>query len=128
MVPHQPTTRIDIGKRVGALLLGLGDPSVTVCYDYHADMALLEATLHSAGLWTRLSPVLKPTHVGYLIGESGVDVAIEASWTAPFAADGGDRHHALTDARALRAAYVSMHGGGPATHLGRFDDNQCSLG
>jgi hypothetical protein len=121
LIPHAVATQIELGKRVGAWLLGLGDPSITVCYDYHADMDLLEAMLLSAGLWTRLSPVLKPTHVGYLIGESGVESAMEASWTATFAADGVDRHHALADARALRAGYVSMHGGGPATHLGRFD-------
>lgn len=121
LMPHAVATQIELGKRVGAWLLGLGDPSITVCYDYHADMDLLEATLHSAGLWTRLSPALKPTHVGYLIGESGVDVAMEASSTASFAADGLGRHHALADARALRAGYVSMHGGGPAIHLGRFD-------
>ncbi|HAL37828.1 MAG TPA: hypothetical protein DCP03_06790 [Polaromonas sp.] len=121
LVPHQETSLIDIGKRVGDWLLAFGETSVSVCYDYHADMDLLEHTLRSVGLWTRLSPVLKPTHVGYLIGESDVEKAMDASWRASFAANGIDRHHALADARALRAGYVSMHGGGPSTHLGRFD-------
>src|SRR5659263_378009 len=67
-----------------------------------------------------MSPVLTTTHVGYLIGVD-VEKAMEASWRASFAANGIDRHHALADARALRAGYVSMHGGGPSIHLGRFD-------
>jgi hypothetical protein len=121
LMPHAVATQIELGKCVGTWLLGLGDQSITVCYDYHADMDLLEAGLRSAGLWTQLSPVIKPTRVGYLIGESGVESAMEASWTASFAADGVGRHHALADARALRAGYVSMHGGGPAIHIGRFD-------
>lgn len=50
LMPHQETSLIDIGKRVGDWLLALGDTSVTVCYDYHADMDLLEHTLRSAGV------------------------------------------------------------------------------
>lgn len=72
LMPHQEITRIDIGKRVGARLLGLGDASITVFYDYHSDMDLLESTLHSAGLWTQLSPILQPTHVGYQQGSHQV--------------------------------------------------------
>jgi ABC-type anion transport system duplicated permease subunit len=62
-------------------------------------------------MWTRIKPVLVPTHIGYLIGETDVATAMEASWKASFAADGIERHHALADARALRVGYLAMHGG-----------------
>ena len=116
-MPHVETSRIDIGKRVGAWLLELGELSIDILYDFHADMDLLEGSLRAAAIWTRLSPVLVPTHIGYLIGEPDVTTAMEASWIASFAADGIERHHALADARALRAGYLAVHGGGQTAHF-----------
>ena len=112
LMPHAETSRIDIGKRVGAWLLEFSEPSIEILYDFHADMDLLESPLRAAAMWTRIKPVLVPTHIGYLIGETEVTTAMEASWSASFAADGIKRHHALADARALRAGYLAMHGGG----------------
>jgi len=67
-------------------------------------------------MWTRIKPVLVPTHIGHLIGETDVRTAMEASWSASFAADGIKRHHALADARALRAGYLRCAvAGGPLT-------------
>src|SRR5437870_13404162 len=88
---------------------------------YHSDFDLFERALRDAGLRDHLQNVIKPTHVGYLIGQPDVEEAMETSWTASFVADRIGRHHALADARALRAGFAAMHGGGPATHLGRFD-------
>ena len=116
LVPHAETSRIDIGKRVGAWLLEFSESSIDILYDFHADMDLLESSLRAAAMWTRLKPVLAPTHVGYLIGETVVTTAMEASWSASFVADGIERHHALADARALRAGYFAMHGGGQTVH------------
>ena len=118
LVPYAETSRIDIGKRVGAWLLEFGESPIDVLYDFHADMDLLESSLRAAAMWTRLKPVLVPTHIGYLIGETDVTTAMEASWSASFAADGIERHHALADARALRAGYLAMRGGGQTA---RFD-------
>ena len=49
LVGYQETSRIDIGKRVGAWLLGFGEASIAVRFDYLADMVLLKAVLRSAG-------------------------------------------------------------------------------
>ena len=117
LVPHAETSRIDIGKRVGAWLLEFSVPSIDVLYDFHADMELLESSLREAAMWTRIKSVLVPTHIGYLIGETVVTTAMETSWSASFAADGIERHHAFADARALRAGYFAMHGGGPSVRV-----------
>jgi hypothetical protein len=77
-----------------------------ICYDYHADMDLLEAAM--AG--SEVSQKLVPTHVGYLLGEDTVASAMEQSWDASFGTDCIARHHALADARALRAGFLAMHG------------------
>lgn len=82
-----------------------------VAYDCHADFDLLERALQAAGLWDRLQKVLRPTHVGYLIGDDSVEAAMEASWMASFAANGIERHHALADARALKCGFMAIHGG-----------------
>jgi hypothetical protein len=121
LVPSAVTTHADLGRLVGDWLIGLGDGPIAVHYDYHSDFDLLELALEAAGLWIRLKDSLTPTHIGYLIGQPDVEAAMEASWAASFAADGIARHHALADARALRAGYEAVHGAGPALHLGRFD-------
>lgn len=113
LVPHAAeTSRLALGTRVGAWLLGLAEPSIDVLYDFHADMDLLEGSLSTADLWPQLEPVLVPTHVGYMYREPAVTMAMEASWEASFAAEGIGRHHALADARALRAGYFALHSGG----------------
>jgi len=91
--------------------MSFGEPSVDILYDFHSDMDLLEESLRAAAMWTQIKPALVPTHIGYLIGEPEITTAMEASWKASFAADDIARHHALADARALRAGYLAMHGG-----------------
>lgn len=113
-MPHAATSRQELGLRVGAWLLELierGHSSIDVAYDYHADFDLLERALKDAGLWERLKNVLRPTHIGYLIGQDDIEAAIQTSWEKSCAADGVDRHHALADARALCAGFLRMHSG-----------------
>ena len=110
LMPHSVKTEAELGRLVGEWLIGLNAESIDVHYDYHADYDLLQAALESAGLWSRLKDPLTPTHIGYLIGQPDAVAAMEASWSASFAADGVERHHALSDARALRAAYNAVHG------------------
>ncbi|MDO9235694.1 MAG: hypothetical protein Q7U28_06620 [Aquabacterium sp.] len=112
VVPHAVATMEELGQRVGAWLIDLGNVSVDVAYDYHTDFDLFERALQSAGLWDRLKDVVRPTHIGYLIGQDAVEAAMEMSWASSCVADGIDRHHALADARALRCGFIEMHGGG----------------
>jgi hypothetical protein len=83
---------------------------IHVGYDYHADFDLLEGALKSAGAWDELEARLVPTHVGYLHGEKSSEAASDAAWKAFFAVHYVDRHHAMADAFALRAAFKAMHG------------------
>ena len=109
LVPYQEASLIDIGHRVGDWLLQVGSTPILVCYDYHADMDLLEYVLKLAGRWWPLEPMLQPTHLGYLLGDPDVEVAMRESWAASFRKDGTARHHALADARALGAGFGAMH-------------------
>jgi len=115
LMPQSVTTLAELGHLVGVWLLELavsGTAPLDVAYDYHTDFDLLEQALQAAGLWDQVQKFLEPTHVAYLIGDDCVESAMEASWMNSFAANGIGRHHALADARALRAGFVAMHGGG----------------
>lgn len=121
LVPHRAASESALGRLVGDRLLAeSGGQVVDVAYDYDADFELLEHVLGGAGMWDQLKRVFRPTRVGYLMGEADVEAAMEMSWTASFVANGIGRHHALADARALRAGHVTVHGGDLATNLGCF--------
>ena len=113
LMPVRAATRQELGRRVGEWLLALGQPSIDVVYDYHADFEWLEDALRSAGLRARLSGVLVPHKVGYLARQAHSDEAMDSSWTASSHANCIARHHALTDARALRAGYEAVYGTPP---------------
>lgn len=113
LMPHAVESQNELGQRVGAWLLELGQSSIEVAYDYHTDFDLLERALQCAGLWDPLKSVIKPTHIGYLTGQDDVVAAMERTWADSFAVDGIARHHALADARALRWGFVAMHGARP---------------
>jgi hypothetical protein len=116
LMPQSVTTTLaELGQLVGVWLLELaasGTAPLDVAYDYHTDFDLLELALQAAGLWDQVQKFLEPTHVAYLIGDDFVESAMEASWMNSFATNGIRRHHSLADARALRAGFVAMHGGG----------------
>ena len=109
--PRAVATKEELGQLVGAWLLDFRHSSIDVAYDYHTDFDLLAQVLQGAGLWERLKDVLRPTHIGYLIGQMEVEAAMQRSWADSFARLGIDRHHALADARALRCGFLAMHGG-----------------
>jgi hypothetical protein len=110
LMPVRAATRQDLGRIVGEWLLALGQPSIDVVYDFHADFEWLEDALRSAGLWTRLSGVLLPHKVAYLARQRYSDETMDTSWTASSRANAIARHHALADARALRAGYEAAYG------------------
>ena len=103
-VPHTAA----LGAHVAQWLQGLDARELFICYDYHTDMDLLEGAL--ALLDLSKYPKLLPTHVGYLLGDASVMRAMATSWRLSQQADHIARHHALADARALRAGFLDMHG------------------
>lgn len=97
-----------LGIRVSAWLSKLGGNSINVVYDYDADFELLQSALRAAGLWSRWSGVLRPFKVGYLARQPISNEAMDLSWTHSSRHDDIHRHHALADARALRAGYRAL--------------------
>lgn len=110
-MPRAVANHQELGQIVGAWLLDFRRPWIDIAYDYHTDFDLLEQALQGAGLWARLKDVLRPTHIGYIIGLVEVEAAMQSSWADSFARLGIERHHALADARALRCGFLAMHGG-----------------
>ncbi len=97
-----------LGIRVSAWLSTLESNSINVVYDYDADFELLQSALRAAGLWYRWSEVLRPFKVGYLARMPISNEAMDLSWTDSSRHDGIHRHHALADARALRAGCLAL--------------------
>jgi hypothetical protein len=97
-----------IGARLADWLIKLKVAELEVVYDYSADYELLERWLQSAAAAHKV-PKLVPTHVGYQLDQADALAAQEASWSVSESADGLRRHHALADARALRAAFRAVH-------------------
>lgn len=83
---------------------------VHVGYDYGVDFGLLEDVLLKAGVWERVNRSLVPMHLGYLWGAYDCEEAAQKVWADMEMRSGLRRHHALSDAMALRAAYLAMHG------------------
>lgn len=104
-----------LGAAVASWLTCLAPTGGTlqVAYDYHTDFDLLERVLRDAGQWTRLESVLTPVHVAYLWADPDACLAAQRSLhQAPAHSDRHklQQHHALADARALREAYLAVHG------------------
>lgn len=83
--------------------------SIDICYDYHADMDLLEELLIGANHWGKLKNRLQPTHVGYL--HSVESMVMSENFAATQHTFGIEQHHALADAFALQALFNEVHGG-----------------
>ncbi len=109
VLPQAYETSLELAKAVASWLASLPAP-VQVAYDYGADFELLERLLQENHLWTSLEPRLVPTHVAYLWGDDSAQAAADESWRNTFAEHYVERHHALADARALKAAYRAVHG------------------
>ncbi|MCK9687326.1 hypothetical protein [Scleromatobacter humisilvae] len=91
------------------------DADIELVYADKVDADLLEESLKSAGpRWSRIAPRLQWFIVSYLHGEQVVSDAMNASWASSLEQQGIGRHHALADARALRAGFESMHGPSPS--------------
>jgi hypothetical protein len=92
------------GTRVADWLASFATP-LLVCHDYKLDWRHLEAALRAAGRWDELGNALRAEDIA---GVAAPGSAGEAAQDAVFAASRWPtRHHALVDARALRAAWMA---------------------
>lgn len=106
--PHAITESRAIGARLADWLIKLKASEFEVVYDYATDYELFERWLKTAPAAHKVARLV-PVHVGYLLDQEEALQAQEDSWSASEAADGLRRHHALADARALRAAFRAVH-------------------
>lgn len=109
-VPGATATYGDMGCRVGDWLLRLAQQSrtrVEIAFDYAVDYELLEYVIRDAGLWERVREVVGPVNVRGLTGSPEGAVAAEECYREQ-QRRGLNRHHALADAAALRAAYIAV--------------------
>ncbi|MBI5270763.1 MAG: DUF2384 domain-containing protein [Burkholderiales bacterium] len=110
LVEGAKATELEMGRRTGEWLLRLAAESgtrVVVCFDYATDWELMEYAIRDAGLWDRVREVVQPTNVNALTGTIDGELAAEECFRG-LAKRGVQRHHALADALALRAAYLAV--------------------
>ena len=93
---------VQAGRRVADWLETFADP-IVVAYDYKLDWRFLEEVLRTAGRWPALAARLRADDVAGVAapgspGAAAQDAVFESSRIP-------GRHHALVDARALRAAW-----------------------
>lgn len=96
-------TLVGLGERVARFLEALGAP-LDLCFDYKLDRRFLEQALGLTSSWTMLQQ-----HVTFVdvAGQASSAVA-RAAASASYAASVPLReHHALADARALRAGWLA---------------------
>lgn len=108
-VPGSAATREQMGLRTARWLLEqaarLGQPA-QVAFDCVMDYELLEYLLRDAGQWDAVRDVVRPLNVGELASTFDGVLGAEAAYEA-LKRRGLDRHHALADAHALRAACIA---------------------
>ena len=112
-VPGAASTREQMAVRTARWLLEqttrFGQPA-HIAFDFAADYQLLEGLLRDSGKWEVLSQMLRPLDVGE--ASSRFDGVLGASVGYEFASRRGlERHHALADAHALRAACYAINTG-----------------
>jgi hypothetical protein len=104
-----------LGLRVGEWLLNVAksspDGRIGLLYDYGVDFELLVGALEECGLWSQVRDVAGERNVASETGSIGPELASEATFATlrhrrqpPLF-----RHHALSDALALRAAWRTWH-------------------
>jgi hypothetical protein len=109
LIPVQCASPEELGRRAGDWLLALDGRPIDLVFDYPMDFTLPEAVLRSEGRYGLLEDVVAPVLVEPLPLQPGSDEAMYLSWTLSQRTDGIARHHALADARALRAGYEACH-------------------
>ena len=110
LVPGAIGTEWELGRRTGEWLLGLAAEAGTrieVAFDYSVDYELVEWAVRDAGLWDQVREVVLPVNVNPITSTITGELAAEVCFRE-LGQRGLKRHHALADALALRAAYLSV--------------------
>ena len=88
----------EAGKRIAEWILSF-DSTVMLCYDYKLDWRFFETSVRAAGLWRQLAPLVQDCNIASDCNQDSA-LAAQESYLAQGRRPG--RHHALTDAYALR--------------------------
>lgn len=109
-VPGCAANRHDMGLRTARWVLDQvaqsGQPAL-IAFDYSTDYELFESLLRDAARWDAVREVVRPVNVDELTSRFDGVLGAEVAWD--WARKRGlERHHALADAQALRAAYVAV--------------------
>ena len=110
LVPGATCTQWEMGRRAGEWLLQVAKECgtrVEVAYDYATDYELLEYAIRDSGLWGLVREVMTPVDVDKVTGTIDGELAAEDCFRS-LSKRGLQRHHALADALALRAAYTAV--------------------
>lgn len=97
----------DLATRTCEFILGLDEP-VLLVFDYAADRTLLEHALERAPRWDELRDRVSWEFAPAAVYWSDIGPATMAKVWHQEEGNGLGRHHALSDARALRAACVAV--------------------
>lgn len=107
-MPNSACSVRELGNRAGEWLIARAAEAggkLTVGYDYDDDFGLLRGAMTEASIWDQVRPLLVPKNIDSITGRIEGKLAAEASWLESSLFRGLDRHHALADALALRAAW-----------------------
>lgn len=109
-VPGCTATHEEMGLRTARWLQDqitrLGQPAF-IAFDYAPDYELFEYLLRDAGQWDAVRELVRPVNVDELASRLDGALCAEAAYEA-MRARGLERHHALADAHALRAACIAV--------------------
>jgi hypothetical protein len=112
-VPGSAASYVGMGERTARWLLDqatrLGQPA-QVAFDYATDFVLVERLLRDTGHWEAVRDVVLPLDVGERSGHFDEFLGAEAAYEQ-LRRRGLERHHALADAHALRAACIAIDSG-----------------
>lgn len=112
-MPSSKCRARELGLRAGKWLMTRASDhgeQIVVAYDYDDDFALLRDAMMAASTWDQVQPLLVPTNIDSITGRIEGRQAAEASWLESSLFRGLERHHALADALALRAAWLAVRG------------------
>ncbi|WP_157896803.1 hypothetical protein [Acidovorax carolinensis] len=102
-IPGAAVGAKDIGNRIATWIQDLPAAQVVVVYDFQPDYDLLERALRESAIGLEAIQKIVPVIGDFIWSEEGAAQRAEKSWEKS-EAEWIFRHHALADARALRAA------------------------
>lgn len=104
---------LDLGNRAGKWLIDLAANAggqITIAFNYRGDIVLVQDAMSEAGIWNEVWRLVVPKDIAKITDCAQGELAAEASWLETSQFRGLDRHHALADALALKAAWLAVSG------------------